>query len=421
MDIGAFGTVVATTLTINPGGTVHVRDFGTLGATTTVNNNGGTLLLDGSLANVIGLATNTAGFIRGTGRFRQGLNNFANGTVRVESGDHIIVDTAAPTNAGVIELAGGTVQYTGALSNLAGGTISGRGVFRGSAGAPGGTGITNNGVMSFSAGITDIYGDVNNPAGGKIVAAGASTVTFFDDVINNGDIKTVAGSRSVFFGSVTGAGTFTGTGVVELEGDLKPGNSPANVSFGGDVNIAATAGLNIELGGATKGTQYDALTIAGSASLSGAFEASLIDGFVPAPGQSFEIITAAGGINGTFDSINLPALAGGLFFNLAYAPTAVTLSVAGLLGDYNHNGDIDAADYILWRKSMSQTGNALAADGNRNGVIDSGDFNFWRGNYGTVAAGSGGNGSASAIPEPSSLLLVTFLAATSWLRRRSRA
>src|SRR3954463_15721246 len=150
--------------------------------------------------------------------------------------------------------------------------------------------------MSFSAGITDIFGDVNNGASGKIVAAGASTVTFYDDVVNNGDIRTVLGSRTVFFGSVTGAGTFTGGGTVELEGDLKPGNSPANVTFGGNVVIGPTAGTTIELAGTTKGTQYDSLTIAGAVSLSGALNVELINNFVPSAGQSFNILTAAGGI-----------------------------------------------------------------------------------------------------------------------------
>jgi len=44
----------------------------------------------------------------------------------------------------------------------------------------------------------------------------------------------------------------------------------------------------------------------------------LLNSFAPSPGQSFNILTAAGGIDGTFDATNLPALAGGLYFNLAY-------------------------------------------------------------------------------------------------------
>src|SRR5262249_12593335 len=53
-----------------------------------------------------------------------------------------------------------------------------------------------------------------------------------------------------------------------------------------------------------------------------------------------------------------------------------------LTGDYNFNGVVDAADYIVWRKSVGQTGPGLAADGNLNNQIDSGDYDIWRAHFG---------------------------------------
>lgn len=419
MEIGAFSSVNATgQITIQSASTVRIRNFATVGAGTAIVNNGGTILLEGPLASITGGTTNFLGTITGTGRFAGGLNNAAGATIRAQNGDHIIIDTIGRTNAGMIELSDGTIEYSKSLTNLAGGVISGRGVFRGSSSAPGGTGLTNQGVLAFSAGITDIYGDVDNNVGAKIVDAGASTVTFFDDVINNGDIRTVTGSRSVFFGSVTGAGTFTGGGVVELEGDLKPGNSPANVTFGGNLEIGMTAGLGIELGGTIKGAEYDSLTIAGVASLSGTLTTSLINGFVPAAGQSFEILTAAGGVDGTFDSVNLPALAGGLMLNLAYSPTAVTLAVGGILGDFNHNGAVDSADFVLWRRTLGQTGSALAADANNSGTIDHGDYSIWRANFGQT--GAAGASATAPVPEPASLTIAIMAACLTSIRRPKR-
>jgi len=418
MDLGAFSTITATNqITIQTGATVKIRNFAAVASTTAIVNNGN-LLLDGPLASFTGGTTNFLGTISGTGRFSGGLNNAAGATIRAQNGDHIIVDTSGRTNAGMIELSNGTVEYSRSLTNLATGIISGRGVFRGSSATPGGTGLVNQGVMAFSAGITDIYGDVDNTVTGKVVAAGASTVTFFDDVVNNGDIRTVTGSRSVFFGSVSGAGTFTGGGVVEFEGDLRPGNSPANVSFGGSLELAMSAGLGIELGGAIKGDQYDSLTIAGAALLSGTLNTILIDGFLPTAGQSFEILTAAGGVNGAFNTVNLPALAGGLYLNLNYSPTAVTLAVAGILGDFNRNGVVDGADYIVWRKSLGQTGAALAADANNSGVIDQGDYNIWRANLGQTAPATS---AFAPVPEPASLLLALVAASLPALRRPTRA
>ena len=175
--------------------------------------------------------------------------------------------------------------------------------------------------------------------------------------------------------------------------------------------------LTMELGGITPGSQYDRLSIAGNASLDGELDVTLISGFVPLSGQTFNILTAAG-IAGTFDTTTLPALAGGLFFNLAYSTNAVTLSVGGILGDYNKNGIVDAADYVLWRKTISQSGPALAADGNNNGTIDPVDFTIWRTNFGTPAAPGSGASLAGTIPEPTTSLLLIF-AAAGWCFLRS--
>jgi T5SS/PEP-CTERM-associated repeat protein len=414
MDISGFSNVVAgATMTIQAGRTIQLANFSTLGATTSITNNGGTLVLTGPFASVTGPFVNSAGYVRGIGRFSGGFNNHAGGTIRLEDGNHLIIDLNDQRNTGTIELAGGTIEYSGWLTNQVNGVITGRGVFRGSSANPGGNGLDNRGVLSFSAGVTDIFGDVDNQATGKIIAAGGSVVTFYDDVIHNGvEIRTNTGSRSVFFGDVTGAGPFTGGGDVELNGDLKPGNSPANVSFGGNLLISPTAGLDIELAGTTKGAGYDTLTIAGSVSLSGDLTISLLNNFVPQSGQLFEIITAGGGIDGVFDTELLPTLGGGLYFDLLYEAQAVKLAVAGIAGDYNYDGGVDAADYILWRKGLPPS-------------IAPTDYNTWRQHFANASFGAGGNAVENgAIPEPSNIMLTVVAMLTTlanWPRRNQAA
>jgi rhamnogalacturonan endolyase len=61
-----------------------------------------------------------------------------------------------------------------------------------------------------------------------------------------------------------------------------------------------------------------------------------------------------------------------------------------LVGDYNENGVVDAADYTVWRNSLGGPGSALA---NREpsffGVVSTDDYNAWKANYGaTAGAGS---------------------------------
>lgn len=91
--------------------------------------------------------------------------------------------------------------------------------------------------------------------------------------------------------------------------------------------------------------------------------------------------------------------------------------------DYNNNGEVDAADYVLWRKTFGESGVILAADGNFSHQIDDPDYEVWRAHFGeTNAPGFGASnltggaaGSASAIPEPTSttlLLIFIYVAAT---------
>jgi hypothetical protein len=64
--------------------------------------------------------------------------------------------------------------------------------------------------------------------------------------------------------------------------------------------------------------------------------------------------------------------------------------VGVLQGDYNGDGKVDTADYVVWRKS----------DGTTEG------YNTWKSNFGSMAGGgAGASVSFSAVPEPSSLLL----------------
>lgn len=76
---------------------------------------------------------------------------------------------------------------------------------------------------------------------------------------------------------------------------------------------------------------------------------------------------------------------------------------ARLAGDYNRDGSVDAADYVVWRTAMSDDTN-LAADGSGNGVIDAADYDVWRAHVGATAAAEGM--AIGVVPEPR----VVFLA-----------
>lgn len=76
-----------------------------------------------------------------------------------------------------------------------------------------------------------------------------------------------------------------------------------------------------------------------------------------------------------------------------------------LLGDYNGNGIVDAADYTVWRDSLGDfVDKGAGADGNGNGEIDEEDFLIWRQYFGNTLP-TPGAGSTPAVPEPASALL----------------
>jgi hypothetical protein len=102
------------------------------------------------------------------------------------------------------------------------------------------------------------------------------------------------------------------------------------------------------------------------------------------------------------------------YFGSGSHVTVTRVAPITMAGDYDHNGTVDVADYLVWRKTLGQSGTSMAADGNRNGAVDTGDYNLWRANFGRTFATSAAAGHASAsIPEPSSLALA--LAAVAWI------
>ncbi len=75
-----------------------------------------------------------------------------------------------------------------------------------------------------------------------------------------------------------------------------------------------------------------------------------------------------------------------------------------LPGDYNNDGEVNAADYTVWRDTLSQTGIDLPADGSGNGVVSQSDYELWLAHFGTSTTSES---AAAQVPEAhTSTLLV---------------
>jgi hypothetical protein len=88
-----------------------------------------------------------------------------------------------------------------------------------------------------------------------------------------------------------------------------------------------------------------------------------------------------------------------------------------LVGDYNANGVVDAADYVVWRNMLGQSASSLPADGDGDGVVDGDDWSVWRAQFAEMAASGVNN---AAVPEPVSLCIVGLVLLMCSTKIRSR-
>jgi hypothetical protein len=88
--------------------------------------------------------------------------------------------------------------------------------------------------------------------------------------------------------------------------------------------------------------------------------------------------------------------------------------VVGLAGDYNVDGVVNTADYILWRNHEG-TGFALPnRDPNLEGDIGQADYEYWVANFGNALDA----GLQAVVPEPGAVVLVSVPGLIIGLRQR---
>jgi len=335
---GLFGSNVGfdASRTVNVTNTVIIDSGAILGLNNAVFTagtyaNNGTVDLSGSVTSAGGGTFTNNNLLTGNGIITASLANSTTGQVRATLGDTLTFNGAANTNDGTLNLLGGTAVFDQGLTNSATGYVTGHGALITH------TLLTNNGQMAFTD-TTDVQGDIDNASGGSIVVAGQTT-TFYDDVIHNGaEFRVMNGAQAVFFGSYSGAGNFTGTGELVFAGDLFPGNSPALVDVQGDMSLWGSSSVLFEIGGLTRGSEYDAFDIGGTLDLAGTLDVSWFDLggglFNASLGDSFDLF-AADTITGSFNLLNLAMLDPGLKWQLDYildpnSTDYVRLSVAAV-------------------------------------------------------------------------------------------
>jgi autotransporter-associated beta strand protein len=242
-------------------------------------------------------------------------------------------------------------------------------------------------------------------SGGWTLAAGNSTLDVragVDTTISGfiGGTDSTSALTKISSGKLTlsGANTYAG-GTTVSSGTLELSGASAKLGAG---NISVTGNgtvLAIDSGVA------DAITNSSTLSLGG-----------------FATMTLGSGINdqiGTLilDGVQQPAGTYGSSQSGAVNKRDVYFSGTGILtvgpsilvGDYNNDGIVNAADYVVWQKNVGQPSQTLPND-TTGVIIGKAQYDLWRSSFGNTVPvpATGAVEMASAIPEPTSLALLAL-------------
>ncbi len=314
--------------------------------------------------------------------------------------------------------AGATLHVNGAATYI-GGTFTGLGTLQHNGTAL----LSSNNPLTASRFLQNGLFTVINPSNNAAIHAPVidflpgSLTKLFLDLHLQGDAILRQGATFEGGGTlvIDPTASFTGGGNLgvdlENQGIVRPGFSPGVLNVAGDYTQGASGTLEIDVAGTSRG-DWDLLAASGNVSLSGMLNVFLLGGFTPALGDSFTIVTAAGGLSGTFSDILFPPLPVGQTWSIDYSRTSVVLStIIGVPGDTNGDLTVDLEDLNNVRNNFGGSGTGIDGDTNGDGLVNLADLNAVRNNFGVSAP--------RAVPEPSTILLAACgLVAVALLRVR---
>jgi autotransporter-associated beta strand protein len=185
----------------------------------------------------------------------------------------------------------------------------------------------------FQGAITGRLGLVKQGTG-RLTLAGSNSYT--EGTIVEGGTLEITGSVSGSGVNVGAAGTLAGTGSVGgdvlIDGTLAPGVSgPGTLTLGGGaLHLGPGSQTLLEIGGTNPLLAIDRIVGAGAITLDGTIKISLISGFQPALGDSFDLFDGTSFASGSFSTTTdllLPALSSDLAWDTRSFTTTGVIAV----------------------------------------------------------------------------------------------
>ncbi len=237
--------------------------------------------------------------------------------------------------------------------------------------------VRENGFITVSSGTLKIDRWLNVHDGGIVTLSAGTVIT--------GKHESPTSSHTLHIGDqggVTGNGILN-TNMVNHAGNVIPGNPTGQLTINGNFTQDTDGKVQIELNGSGLSTNVDRLIVSGNVTLGGTLQLKRLNGYKPARGDRFRIITA-GTLMGTFDSVDGMFVSEDLMLVPIYdfdGHTGVTIT-ATPPGDANLDGFIDITDLgILGANFNLEDRNWLKADFNLDGITDSADLGLLGANW----------------------------------------
>ncbi len=233
-----------------------------------------------------------------------------------QAGTGTVVLTADSSYQGGTTISAGTLQLGdgGASGSIAGDVVdNGTLAFNRSDAVVFDGKISGNGnVKQIGSGLTDLTGDSSAFTGATTVSNGTLAV----DGTLGGTLSVLAG------GTLAGTGA-VGTTTVAAGGVMAPGHSPGTLHVNGDLTFDAGSTYAVDIAPDQTG---DLIAGSGKVTIKGGTVQAVKAGGVYTPGSQWTIISANGGVAGSFDALtqNLPFVD----LSLAYDPTHVYIASA---------------------------------------------------------------------------------------------
>lgn len=323
-----------------------------------------------------------------------GPNNLTmagNTTLQAQNGGSLGTDQTIEVNSGIVNF-GGVNELPAAPAVITGdGLLSTAGIIRLNLVAEE---LIIETPIDATGGLISNRGTVRFRGGGNIREVELNSLDSGLFVNESVDVLSFQGGQT-YDASLSNAGAL---GVEEFSGD-------ATVEFASYEQTDAGT-LEIDISGELAG-EFDVLSVMNEVMIDGLLQVTLAEAFEPTLGSSFTILTSQNGmVGGQFATTDFPVFSGKTF-DVVYNDSSVELQVistGGPAGDFDGDGDVDGADFLLWQQGGSP--DPLSAT----------DLADWQMNYGATAPEAV---ATAAVPEPTSLCcLLAFATIATAVRRR---